>query len=62
MGIRVGSLNPKDKLRYVTVMLEDNMPKVYGLSEIDKEKPVYVTEGPIDSHFLRNAIAMWERC
>lgn len=57
-GYQGRSLNPKDKLRYVTVMLEDNMPKVYGLSEIDKEKPVYVTEGPIDSHFLRNAIAM----
>lgn len=57
-GYQGRSLNPKDKLRYVTVMLEDNMPKVYGLSEIDKEKPVYVTEGPIDSHFLGNAIAM----
>lgn len=57
-GYQGRSLNPKDKLRYVTVMLEDNMPKVYGLSEIDKTKPVYVTEGPIDSHFLGNAIAM----
>ena len=57
-GYQGRSLNPKDKLRYVTVMLEDSMPKVYGLSEIDKTKPVYVTEGPIDSHFLGNAIAM----
>jgi len=57
-GFQGRSLNPNDKLRYVTVMLAENVPKVYGLSEIDPEKPVYVTEGPFDSHFLRNAIAM----
>jgi hypothetical protein len=39
-------------------MLEDDVPKVYGLSDLDKTETVYVTEGPFDSHFLRNAIAM----
>ena len=57
-GYQGRSLNPKDKLRYVTVMLQDDVPKVYGLSEIDKTQPVYVTEGPFDSNFLGNAIAM----
>lgn len=57
-GYQGRSLNPNDKLRYVTVMLEDDVPKVYGLSDLDKTETVYVTEGPFDSHFLRNAIAM----
>jgi len=39
-------------------MLDEDELKVYGLDSIDKEKPVYVTEGPFDSTFLRNAIAM----
>ena len=57
-GYQGRSLKPKDKLRYVTVMLSDDVPKVYGLNEIEKSSPVYVTEGPIDATFLRNAIAM----
>jgi hypothetical protein len=39
-------------------MLKDDELKVYGLDRIDKENPVYVTEGPFDSTFLSNAIAM----
>jgi len=57
-GYQGRTLNPKDKLRYVTVMLSDDVPKVYGLNEIDKSKTVYVVEGPFDSTFVRNAVAM----
>ena len=39
-------------------MWRDDELKVYGLDRIDKENPVYVTEGPFDSTFLSNAIAM----
>ena len=46
------------KVKYITVMLDDVAPKIYGLDEIDQSKPVYVTEGPFDSTFIRNAIAM----
>jgi transcription elongation factor Elf1 len=46
------------KVKYITVMLDDDAPKIYGLDEIDQSKPVYVTEGPFDSTFIRNAIAM----
>ena len=39
-------------------MLNDDAPKVFGLEQIDKTKTVYVTEGPFDSTFIRNSIAM----
>lgn len=45
------------KVRYITVKLADDNQKVYGLDRLDKTKPVYVVEGPIDSMFLDNAIA-----
>ena len=48
----------KSFTKYITVMLEEEAPKVYGLDTIDKTSPVYVTEGPFDSTFIRNSIAM----
>jgi transcription elongation factor Elf1 len=49
--------NPKS-VKYITVMINDDAPKIYGLDNIRKDEPVYVTEGPFDSTFIRNAIAM----
>jgi len=46
------------KIKYITVMLNDDAPKIYGLDEIEKSKTVYVTEGPFDSTFISNAIAL----
>lgn len=45
-------------VKYITVMFNDDAPKIYGLDEIQKDQTVYVTEGPFDSTFIRNAIAM----
>ena len=47
-----------NKVKYITVMLDDDAPKIYGLDDIDKSNTVYVTEGPFDSTFIRNACAM----
>jgi DNA-directed RNA polymerase subunit RPC12/RpoP len=57
-GFQGRSLNPKTKLRYITIMMDDSKPKVFGLNRIDTNEIVYVTEGPFDSYFLNNAIAM----
>ena len=46
------------KIKYITVMLNDDAPKIYGLDEIEKDKTVYITEGPFDSTFISNAIAL----
>ena len=48
----------KSAVKYITIMLNEDATKVYGLEEVDKRKKVYVTEGPIDSMFLPNSLAM----
>ena len=48
----------KSFTKYITVMLDDEAPKAYGLDSIDKTSTVYITEGPFDSTFIRNSIAM----
>ena len=48
----------KDGLRYVSIMINDDHQKVYGLDNIDHKKKIIVVEGPIDSMFIDNAIAM----
>ena len=47
-----------DELRYITIMLDDTMPKMFNLDKVDFSEKYYVTEGPIDSLFLSNAVAM----
>lgn len=44
--------------RYITIILDDTKPKVYGLECVKLENTVYVVEGPIDSMFLENSLAM----
>ena len=39
-------------------MLDDDAPKIYGLDQVQKTETVYITEGPFDSTFIRNAIAL----
>jgi len=48
----------KSSLRYITVKIDEEAPKVFGLESIDRSKTVYIVEGPIDSMFLDNAVAM----
>ena len=47
-----------NSVKYITVMLNDESPKLYGLETIDEEKPIYIVEGPFDSTFVENAVAM----
>ena len=44
--------------KYITIMLDDEAPKLYGLDKIDKSKSIYIVEGPFDSTFVENAVAM----
>jgi transcription elongation factor Elf1 len=46
------------KIKYITIMLDDDAPKIYGLDEVKKDQTVYITEGPFDSTFIRNSIAL----
>ena len=44
--------------KYITVMLSDDSPKLYGLEQVDSSEPIYIVEGPFDSTFVKNAVAM----
>ena len=57
IGFQGRSLVP-NSVKYITVMLDDDAPKIYGLDTIDKELPVYVVEGPFDSTFIDNSVAL----
>jgi hypothetical protein len=57
-GFQGRSLNKNSKVKYITIILDEHHPKIYGLDKIDWEKTVYITEGPFDSMFLNNSIAM----
>jgi len=45
------------KVKYITIILDDSVPKVYGLDSVNFDKTTYVFEGPIDSMFVPNSIA-----
>ena len=57
IGFQGRSLGP-NSVKYITVMLQDEAPKLFGLDKIDDTKPIYITEGPFDSTFLENSVAM----
>lgn len=48
----------KSDIKYITIMLDESAQKVYNLDGIDRSKNVYILEGPFDSEFITNSIAM----
>jgi predicted RNA-binding Zn-ribbon protein involved in translation (DUF1610 family) len=57
-GYQARSLNKNASLRYITTILDKQYPKLFGLDRINKNENIYVTEGPFDSLFLSNGLAM----
>ena len=53
-GRAFGNENPK----YITIKLDEDADKIYGLDRVTKDKEVLVVEGPLDSLFLDNCIAV----
>lgn len=47
-----------EALRYITVKVKDEVPLIFGLNDVKKNDIVYVVEGPIDSLFIDNCIAV----
>ena len=52
-GRAFGNEQPK----YLTVKLDENKQKVYGLERVSFQRPIFITEGPLDSLFIDNCIA-----
>ena len=49
-----------DQIKYDKSIIDiiDNESLKFGLIDLDYSKPIYVTEGPIDSFFLNNSISL----
>lgn len=43
--------------KYITIMLDETKPRVYGLDRVDFNRRYYAVEGPIDAMFLENSIS-----
>lgn len=52
------SFKKDTKLRYITVKPDKKQPQIFGQERLDLNKTIYVVEGPIDSLFLPNAVAV----
>lgn len=48
----------KVKPKYLSVKLDPDAQKIYNADFVDYSRPIYVLEGPVDSLFVDNAIAM----
>ena len=57
IGFQGRSLVP-NSVKYITVMLNEEAPKIYGLDKVKTEKPIYILEGPFDSTLVENSVAM----
>jgi len=57
VGVQGRALN-SNSVKYITTIFYDDAPKIYGLDTIRRGAPVFITEGPFDSTFLLNSIAM----
>ena len=53
-GRAFGNEQPK----YITIKIDEEREKIFGLDKVDKSKPILVVEGPLDSLFLDNCIAV----
>jgi hypothetical protein len=47
----------KEQPKYLTIKLDENKQKVYGLERINFQNQVFIVEGPIDSLFVDNCLA-----
>lgn len=47
-----------NELRYITIKVSEDSTKIFGLERWNSEDTTYITEGPIDSMFLPNCLAV----
>jgi len=59
-GVQGRALTSKQTQRYITIRFDesDSTPKLFGLDKVDPNRKIYILEGPIDSLFIPNAIAL----
>jgi len=50
----------KEEPKYITIIIDESKPKVYGLNHANLNEDMYVMEGPIDSMFINNGLAVMQ--
>ncbi len=58
IAIQGRSFDDNNKPKYLTLKVDTNVDNVFGLDIVDHAKNVKILEGPIDSMFVNNAIAV----
>ena len=46
MGFQGRAFNHPTQMRYITIMLEKDAPKIYGLDKINESKPIFIVDDP----------------
>lgn len=47
-----------EHLRYINIKIDEKATLIFGLNKVDKKKNIPIVEGPIDSLFLSNSLAV----
>jgi hypothetical protein len=58
VGLQGRALDPEAKLRYVDCQIIKGEPRLFGQERINRHSTVIVLEGPVDSFFVDNSIAL----
>ena len=60
VGLAARAINPAATIRYLAFRLDETVPMIFGLEHLKRNsrEPILVVEGPIDSLFLPNCIAV----
>jgi hypothetical protein len=56
-GYQGRSLNPDAEVRYISIILDETYPKIFGLDRVDANRKFHVFEGPLDAIFIPNSVA-----
>ena len=56
-GVTMRALR-NESLRYIMIKLLEDEPLIFGMNHVDKTRPITIVEGPIDSLFLDNSLAV----
>lgn len=57
IGFQGRSFKKDDPLKYITIIVDESKPKLFGLDTVDPDQDMYVFEGPIDAMFIPNSLA-----
>ena len=58
IGFQGRSFDPKDNCKYITIKMKGVKDLIYGQERINNRNKKYCVEGPLDSLFLPNCMAM----